>query len=547
MAEKKTAAQIGDSGVAATAAGLVGGAVRMGLKASAFPAMAVKYLPEGGMLGWTKNALRASAHFPRAVGKAFDRFAAEMEELGGGGDVNAESDLDKPGVHTFRNNHKKTAIVFVHGFGQNSENTWGKFLYILSEEAKLEDWDIFSVGYTTNMMMDVAGLWSASPPIDRLAQYLSTTLSSPPLDRYLNLAIVAHSMGGLVAQRTLIDFPDLRSRVGHYISYGTPSGGLKKAMFGKSWKRQIRDMAKGSSFIADLRERWDHIISDEPSFKFKVVAGDTDELVPPWSSLDPFAEKFRFVVPGNHLTMVSPTTGAHLSVQVLIKHLAGEAAPGGPWNSARVAVEGRRFQQAIDKLWPHRQELDDSTLVMLSLALDSVGRREDAISVLAESGRDSNTDQMGTLAGRLKRRWLLERKKADADGARELYSKALEAAEEAGDPAQVFYHAINVAFMALAVAGDKKTAAEHARKALDHTALADVDVWNLATVGEANLYLGDYDAATQGYLAAIEKKPKPWQITSMFQQAIHVAELLEDEALAERLRGLFRARGASTS
>ena len=544
MAEKKTASQFGGAGMVATAADLFAGAIRMGLKLSALPAMAVRYLPETGPLGWPKDAVKASAHFPRAVGKAFDRFAADMEEIGGGGDITAEADLDKPGVHTFRNHQKKTAVVFVHGFGQNSENTWGKFLFILSEEAKLKDWDIFSVGYTTNLMMDVAGLWSASPPIDRLAQYMSTTLQSPPLDRYQSLAVVAHSMGGLVTQRTLVDFPEVRSRVGHYICYGTPSGGLKKAVLGKSWKRQIRDMAKDSSFITDLRERWNKVITDEPPFKFKVVAGDKDEFVPSWSTLDPFAEKFRYVVPGNHLTMVSPPTATHLSVQVLTKHLAGEAAAAGPWNSARVAVEGRKFQQAIDKLWPHRQELDDGTMVMLSLALDSVGRRDDAISVLKDSGRESNTDQMGTLGGRLKRRWLLERKKADADGARELYTKALAAAEKAADPAQVFYHAINVAFMALAVDGDKKTAKEHAQKALDHTAKADEDVWNLATVGEANLYLGKSDAAVEGYRAALEKSPKPWQITSMFQQAVHVAELLEDEALAERLRGLFRERDA---
>ena len=181
---------------------------------------------------------------------------------------------------------------------------------------------------------------------------------------------------------------------------------------------------------------------------------------------------------------------------------------------------------------------------MLSLALDSVGRRQDAIEVLQSSGRESTTDQMGTLGGRLKRRWLLERKKEDSDGARELYAKGLAAAEKAKDPSQIFYLAINVAFMALAVDNDKKTARESARKALDHTAKADEDVWNFATRGEANLYLGNDDAAIEGYRAALDKKPKPWQLTSMFQQAVQVAELLDNEAVADRLRTLFREGGS---
>ena len=535
-------------GVVSTVAGAVGTATRWGLKLSALPVMGLKYLPENRVFNIFRSVTRTSADFPKAVAEAFDRFAQDMEMLGGGaaGDE-GERPLEQPGVHTIRNEQKDTAIVFVHGFGQNSANTWGKFLSFVTEEPKLKDWDVFTVGYTTNFFLDIAGLWSASPPIDRLAFYLDTVAANPPLDRYKSLTLVAHSMGGLVTQRALVDFTELRSRAGHVIFFGTPSAGLKKASLIKSWKRQIRDMSKDSSFVLDVRERWKSQVEGEdgvPPFKFRVVAGDQDELVPPWSSLEPFAERFRSVVPGNHLTIVSPQKKTDLSVQVLTKHITGEASVAGPWNSARVAVEGRRFQQAIDQLWPHRAELDDATLVMLSLALDSVGRRDDAIQVLAEGGREQTTDQMGTLAGRLKRRWLLDRRKDDAVGAKELYSQALEAAEAAGDPAQAYYHAINVAFMALAYEGDKKTARQVAQRALDHCAQAEEDVWRLATEGEANLVLDHDDASIEGYRAALEKNPQPWQITSMFQQAVLVAEYLDNEAMAERLRGAFRDSGS---
>lgn len=459
-----------------------------------------------------------------------------------GGDAAARR--GRPGVHPFRDRRSDAAIVFVHGFGTNSSRTWGDFLSIISDEPKLAEWDIYSIGYSTGLLMDIAGLWKASPPIGRLAEYLTTAVTNPPLDRYDSLAIVAHSMGGLVTQRALVDSDDVRRRVGHVICFGSPSGGLKKTSLFTRWKRQIRDMDADSEFITDLRARWNEEFGDDPPFGFKVVAGDQDEFVPAWSTLEPFADTFRCVVPGNHMTIVSPSTSGDLSIGVLVKHLVGDAAPAGPWNSARVAVEGRRFQQAIDQLWPRRTELDDSTMVTLSLALDSAGRREDAIAVLRDSGRESTSDQMGTLAGRLKRRWLVERLREDAEGAQALYAEALAAAEAAGRPDQAFYHAINLAFMALAVDGDRAAASDHARNALENAETADEDIWSLATIGEANLYLGDADAALSAYGRALERNPKPWQVASMFQQAVQVGELRDDEETAERLRSLFRGREA---
>ena len=531
-----------ETGIIGTAAELVGSATRIGLRFAFFPLTAMKDLPFGlgGGIG------KASASFPRVIGKAFDSVA---KEIAGIRDEAAEADLDRPGVHTYRDDKKDAAIVFIHGFGQNSQNTWGRFIDILNEDRKLRDWDIYLVGYTTNMMMDVAGLWAASPPIDRLAQYLHTVTGSPPLERYKSLALVAHSMGGLVTQRALVDHAELRRRANHVIFYGTPSGGLKKAALAAKWKRQIRDMAKDSSFVTDLRQRWQTTITDNPPFAFRVVAGDQDELVPTWSSLEPFPEKFHTVVTGDHLAIVGPSTRdyerfkqngkMHLSVEVLSKHILGDAEPGGPLNSARLAVERSDFRKVISQLGDQVADLDDNALVLLALAYDATGQPEKAIEVI-EASDSGSTDLMGILAGRFKRRWVLERNKKDAERATELYSQAMALSEKADDPDQVYYHAINVAFMALAAESDKKKAGELARKALAHCAKAEDNLWRSATEGEANLYLGNDQEAVAGYQAALDKNPAPRQITSMFQQAIRVAEIQGKEALAERLRAVFR-------
>ncbi len=542
MADDRKALDFDETGVAGTAAELFASAARIGLRVAMLPFATMKDLPFG--LG--DGVARTSASFPRAMARALDGLAQELE---GVGENTAPADLDKPGVHPFRNHRQNAAIVFVHGFGQSSRNTWGRFVDILAEDERVNGWDIFLVGYSTNITMDVAGLWAASPPLDRLALFFQTVTSSPPLDRYKSLAIVAHSMGGLVAQRSLIDSPELRSRVTHAIFYGTPSGGLKKAGLLTRWKRQIRDMAKDSSFIVDLRQRWQQVMTSEPPFALRAVAGDRDEFVPSWSSLEPFSDRFQSIVPGDHLTLVGPTSrdyeifkqgqGMHLSVRVLVKHLMGEADPTGPLNSARLAVEKSDFRAVIDRFEDQVADLDDEALVMLALAYDATGQQDRALEILEQRGEKS-TDLMGVLAGRIKRRWLLARSKHDADRAARLYSGALARAEEAADHAQVYYHAINVAFLALAAGEDRAKARELAVKALEHTARAEDSVWKSATEGEANLYLGNNDDAIRGYREALTANPPPRQITSMFQQAVRVAELLDDEPMADRLRSLFR-------
>ncbi len=444
-----------------------------------------------------------------------------------------------PTLVTHRNLGKETVIVFIHGFSGDPQRTWGKFPDFLARDKRIAGWDILSLGYTTSLGPDLRGVWSADPSLTSLADRLRTAASLPPLDTYKSLALVPHSMGGLLVQRAILDDENFAERVGHVFLFGTPSAGLVKASPFKFWKRQVRDMARGSPFIKDLRERWTAKFANKPPFVLWAVAGDRDEFVPRTSSIDPFPRNQRAVVPGDHLAIVKPSEAKDLNVQLVLKGLVGDAAPAGPWNSAYVAVESRDFRRAIRLLEPHKEELDDQALVHLALALEGIGRQEDAIKVLEEQGRRS-TDAMGVLAGRLKRRWLVERRKDDADRARELYRKAFALAEKANDSAQAFYHGINVAFMDLAYRGDHDAAKTMARKVLAHCAQAPREKWRLATEGETRLILGETDAAIDSYRQAVRARTKPWELSSMYQQAIRVASLVGDYSAGELLQTIFR-------
>jgi pimeloyl-ACP methyl ester carboxylesterase len=453
-----------------------------------------------------------------------------------------------PVLNAARRDGAAAALVFVHGYSGNLAESWGQFAAFLMNEPRLRGWDIFSLGYPTSLTPNLIYLWSAMPSIGTLADLMRTHLTDGTLRSYRRVAILAHSMGGLVAQRALLDDPKVLNRTSHLFLFGTPSDGLRKASPFKFWNRQVRDLGRDSEFIADLRIRRPAVFH-APRFEFVTLAGDVDDFVPRESSLDPFDRRFHRVVPGNHLAIVKPATAQHLGVQVVLNVMAGNTAYAGPWSAARLAVERGEFHDAIGQLESFAAQLDANALVQLALALEEVGRQEDAIRYL-EKYHGTDTDPVGVLAGRLKRRWAHDRREADGKRAHELYSRGYAKAHAASNDPQAFYMAINVAFMELALdpgnPAARQRSAERAAKALGHTRRSPDDKWRRATEGEANLILGDTDAALENYRAAIATQPSPRELSSMFQQAYHIADVLYPPAadgsdpIAERLDALFR-------
>jgi hypothetical protein len=99
-------------------------------------------------------------------------------------------------------------------------------------------------------------------------------------------------MGGLVIQRALVITPELRKRTTHLFLFGTPSAGLVKAHLISWLKQQVNNMSARGRFIEQLRSDWSRLKLDiAPHFKLFVAAGETDQFVPPSSSLEPFPAK----------------------------------------------------------------------------------------------------------------------------------------------------------------------------------------------------------------------------------------------------------------
>ncbi|SEU06451.1 alpha/beta fold hydrolase [Hymenobacter actinosclerus] len=426
------------------------------------------------------------------------------------------------------------AIIFIHGFSGEAHTTFGMLPAFLAGDRELVDWDIHCFGYPTSLFPDITGVWSADPDLTVLSGYLSSALISTRYNQYTEIAIIAHSMGGLIAQRSLLN-DTVAQRINHVFLFGTPSNGLQKAGLLRLFKRQVRDMASGSPFITQLRLDWTNKYTDQLPFNFRVIAGIRDEFVPVSSSVNIFGEQHRAYVAGNHLEMVKPATAEEEIVFVIKGALSASEGVDSVLGSSHLAG----YFEIIATLGD-QEELATEDLVRLVLALEMVGQQERAITLL-DSQHTGSAELTGTLAGRFKRQWLANplEKTLEGERAYELYKQGFDQALQQLDHYQAFYNGINVAFLELALHRNRYNARTMAVHVLEQCNLAPREKWRLATEGEAQLYLGEFDYALDCYDAALQMEPEPREIDSMYKQAIWSARLLESVTSEQRLEKLF--------
>ena len=429
----------------------------------------------------------------------------------------------------------ESAVVFLHGFLGNRDDTWDRFPGLLG--TVVADWDIYALGYATTFRPDFLGVWSADPDLPILATMLTTHASIDPLGHYRWLALIAHSMGGLVVQRALLDDPELAARTKSLILFGTPSAGLRKASWLVFWKRQLKNMANGSEFIAALRRDWAARFEPEPDFDLKIVAGEQDRFVPPDSSLGPFARKFQYVVPGDHTSMVRPVDTNSPSVR-LLKSALSEMFVTDESNARLTIAAEIPDPAALELVEEGGDQMSQQDVVRGALALERSSRRDEAMALL-QRYQALGTDVQGTLAGRIKRMWIENEDQGFAKHALALYQEALNLAIKMGDVSQIYYHSINIAFLEFVAFDHVERAREMAEIALRNALIAEVDVWSVATQAEANLYLGHNDLALELYRRMCTFEAEPWEYASTALQAGQIVSKIQDTYLAEKLEEIF--------
>lgn len=396
-------------------------------------------------------------------------------------------------------------LLLIHGFNGSASETFGCTPDLLTSNPEFDGWDIYSIGYSSDMLPNIGkDIWSVNPDITKISQYLSTIFCNQFSD-YHRVAFVAHSMGGLAVQRLILDLPKNElNRISHVLLFGTPSAGLSKAYWFSKWNNQIQDLSTKSDFIQKLRRDWSAEFPQSVPFTFNTIAGTTDEFVPVESSLEPFDEKYRLVIEGNHITMIKPVDIndlANPSYQLIRQTLMGNKYLQG--NSVDVNILLGEYHSIIKKDLLQVNELSYKNVANLVFALEATGKGKEAIEILKNHPTaKKKSDMLGIIGGRYKRKYLLEGLQRDLDQAFYYYKEGLRLSE--GNPKQQFYHAINLAFLEKVGQDDEVEMKKYAQLALDNCISENKDVWELATVAEANLYLGNLATAKDFYVQAYQ-------------------------------------------
>lgn len=400
------------------------------------------------------------------------------------------------------------AIIFVHGFSGEAWKTFGKIPDLLAKEEQMDGWDMFPFGFSENVDPKLGKeVFASISDIDRVAENLSAAIKHK-FGKYKRIAIVAYSLGGLVAQRSILNLNvKHKDRLSHVILFGTPSNGITHNVFKKIWKNKIEELVHGSPYIKKLREDWLKEFNDNYPFTFKTVAATRDEYVSKESALEPFKEEHWENISGDHSTMVKVTSKSNDGYELILKSLTDNPFFNKYTNAEEINIALGEYDEVVRKLKPALDYLNTNGLEKLIYAMECSGLREEAIAILeTHEIAQKDGEMLYILAGLFKNEYLNNTKQEDGLTSYNCYKKALRIAKKTEDVEQIYLNAINLAYLNILLQHDKRDMRTYAKLALEYTKKDRKNkVLKMATMGEANMYLDNLDEARKYYHNASKK------------------------------------------
>lgn len=247
-----------------------------------------------------------------------------------------------------------TGIVFVHGI-LSTGATWKSLQHLVDTDVDLQETRTFLFEYHSPLRKLKPG--TRVPDVDHIAGALDTYLRHR-LANYTRIVLVGHSQGGLVIQRYLHrTLAEGRGRelqnIRLVVLFACPTDGSQYAATIRATTRwfirnpQERELLPLNDKIAEARRtiinrvvNSSAVAPDTCPIPFFVYAGESDGIVSPQSARSVFPD--AGVVPGNHSSIIKPTSRDDLSFIVLKNHIrlnlasrstdsaSGEVGPGPP-------------------------------------------------------------------------------------------------------------------------------------------------------------------------------------------------------------------------
>lgn len=410
-------------------------------------------------------------------------------------------------VEPWERSEGNNLLLFVHGFSGEAD-TFGKTPLMLQSDSSFDGWAMKSLGYSPVVQPKLGkDIWGAILDVDKIAMFLKTSITYKFKD-YDRIAIVAHSLGGLVAQKAILELDDdNRNRISHLILFGTPSNGISPEVLTKQWNKKYSELSSNGEYIKSLRQEWKDNFNDKYPFKLKVAASSEDEYVSIDSCHKPFDKKYCEIVDGRHLQIVKPKDEKDDAYSLILSTLTGSKFFNQYTNKEEINLTLGKYDTVVKELLPRKDDLDKRGLTQLIFALEGLERKDEVYDILNNHPMaHNNTDLMGIIGGRHKRDYLKTYSYKSSQLSRDYYNKALKISVENEVHSQIYYHAINLAFLSIVTDPEtgKSEMKKYANQALEATQHCDDDLWKFATVAEANMYLGNFDIAKQFYVNASE-------------------------------------------
>ena len=164
----------------------------------------------------------------------------------------------------------KKLILFIHGLG-GSRDTWGKFEDIIKEDRSFDknyhvefyeyDTALFHTKGLLSLLGKIGKVFSIFEPtlskIQDISRLLESKIESQYRD-YNDIYLVAHSMGGLVSLKYIVDKMDKHSqtKIKKLLLYDVPNQGSHLAKVSSFYNHsQLIQLDKYSDFLDDLNHR----------------------------------------------------------------------------------------------------------------------------------------------------------------------------------------------------------------------------------------------------------------------------------------------------
>jgi pimeloyl-ACP methyl ester carboxylesterase len=219
-------------------------------------------------------------------------------------------------------------ILFIHGLGGSSSDTWGNFPELIKSSSELKGYyDVDFFDYPSVLFR--FPFTKQIPIIQRIAQGLKSQIDNAS-EHYKEITLLCHSLGGLIGRYYVLQearanrFPLL---VKNLILFSVPNEGTELARIGKmiSWRYWLlHQLTKDSDFLIFLNDEWESL-KMENKVRVKYVIAGLDLMVSESSAISKWGkQKCEWVINRGHRDVVKPIDNKDLSFRIVSRFLKQE-------------------------------------------------------------------------------------------------------------------------------------------------------------------------------------------------------------------------------